>query len=54
MEDLFKWNTTPLYWNYEVGQDRDYAKIDDHYPGYACTEESLQRYACDALEPEAE
>ena len=47
MEDLFRWNAKPQYFNYEIGADRADARIDDHFPGYACTEESLERYACD-------
>ncbi|KAH8888545.1 amidase signature enzyme, partial [Thozetella sp. PMI_491] len=44
MEDLFRWNATPLFWNYETAHGR----WDAPWPGYTCTTESLERYACDA------
>jgi amidase len=44
MEDLFQWTADPQYYNYKTA-----AGIwETPFPGYACTEESLDRYACDS------
>ncbi|KAE9566929.1 hypothetical protein CGMCC3_g16923 [Colletotrichum fructicola] len=43
MEDLFRWTSTPEYHNYETAE----GPWDAPWPGYVCSEESLERYACD-------
>ncbi|KAK3077880.1 hypothetical protein LTS18_009020 [Coniosporium uncinatum] len=45
MEDLFQWNATPLYHNYQTAKGR----WEQQWPGYRCTAESLDRYACDSM-----
>ncbi|KAJ0341875.1 hypothetical protein KNSL1_010923 [Colletotrichum chrysophilum] len=43
MEDLFRWTSTLEYHNYETAE----RPWDAPWPGYVCSEESLERYACD-------
>ncbi|KAH8896637.1 amidase signature enzyme [Thozetella sp. PMI_491] len=43
MEDLFKWDAEPQWHNYKTAK----GPWDAPWPGYACTTESLDRYACD-------
>lgn len=43
MEDLFQWNERPQWHNWKTAE----GPWDEPWPGYACTTESLDRYACD-------
>ena len=45
MEDLFQWSATPQWHNYKTAHGR----WETAWPGYACSTESLDRYACDAI-----
>ena len=47
MEDLFQWNSKPLYFNYEVAAEQPNALKKAPYPGFACSEESLAAYSCE-------
>jgi amidase len=46
MEDLFKWSSTPMYYNYEVGVETPDTLKEAPYPGFACSEDSLELYGC--------
>lgn len=43
MEDLFQWKATPKWHNYETAE----GPWDAPWPGYTCSEESLDRFACE-------
>lgn len=43
IEDTFRWNATPEWYNYETAE----GPWDGPWPGYACSTESLDRYACE-------
>lgn len=42
MEDLFRWKGTPRYYNVEAE-----GRWEAAWPGYTCSDESLDRYACE-------
>lgn len=44
MEDLFRWNAVPQWHNYETAHGR----WETAWPGYACSTDSLDRYACES------
>lgn len=46
MEDLFQWNAEPQFYNYDTAE----GPWEAPFPGYTCTEESLDRYACESGE----
>ncbi|KAF9870983.1 amidase [Colletotrichum karsti] len=43
MEDLFRWNAKPEFHNYDTAE----GPWDAPWPGYVCSETSLDRYACE-------
>ncbi|KAL4899237.1 amidase signature domain-containing protein [Aspergillus multicolor] len=43
MEDLFRWNARPGWFNYGTAE----GPWDDPWPGYTCSEESLEGYGCE-------
>lgn len=43
MEDLFRWNEKPLWYNYDTAE----GPWDAPWPGYTCSTDSLDRYACE-------
>lgn len=43
MDGLWRWNARPEWHNYDTAEDPWDAK----WPGYSCSHESLDRYACD-------
>ncbi|KAH6957759.1 amidase signature domain-containing protein [Ilyonectria sp. MPI-CAGE-AT-0026] len=43
MEDLFRWNAKPKFYNYKTAKGR----WETLWPGYVCTEDSLDHYGCE-------
>jgi amidase len=43
MEDLFRWNVKPQWFNYATAKGRK----DSSWPGYTCSKSSLDRFSCE-------